>query len=98
MCLGCCRGENEIALSSEQRRMIVIQFLQHLFHDGLAEEYCLCADTKFLAVLIDSFHLLVIQIDDLPVAAHQRRLLLLEIFGIDSPGYFLFTGHGGNVR
>ena len=98
MCLGCCRGENEIALSSEQRRMIVVQLLQHLFHDGLAEEYSLCADTKLLAVLIDSFHLLVIQIDDLPVAAHQRRLLLLEIFGIDTLGYFLFTGHGGNVK
>ena len=78
--------------------MIIIKFLKHLFHDGLAEEHCLCADTKLLAVLIDSLHLLVIQIDDLPVAAHQRRLLLLEIFGIDTLGYFLFTGHGGNVK
>ena len=78
--------------------MAIIQFLQHLFHNGLTEEHRLCAHTELLAVLIDSFHLLVIQIDDLPVAAHQRRLLLLEIFGIDSPGYFLFTGHGGNVR
>ena len=78
--------------------MIVIQFLQHLFHDGLAEEHCLCAHTELLAVLIDSFHLLVIQIDDLPVAAHQRRLLFLEILGIYALGYFLFTGHDGNVR
>ena len=78
--------------------MIVVQLLQHLFHDGLAEEHRLCADTKLLAVLIDRFHLLVIQINDLPVAAHQRRLLFLEILGIYAPGYFLFTGHDGNVR
>ena len=77
--------------------MAVIQLLQHLFHDGLAEEHCLCADTKLFTVLIDSFHLLVIQIDDLPVAAHQRRLLFLEILGIYALGYFLFTGHSGKV-
>ena len=78
--------------------MIIIQFLQDLLHDSLTVQDRLCADTKLLALLIDSLHLLVIQIDDLPVAAHQRRLLLLEIFGIDALGYFLFTGHGGNVK
>ena len=78
--------------------MIVVQFLQDLFHYGLAEEHCLCADTKLFAVLINSLYFLVIQIDDLPVTTYQRRLLLLEIFGIDAPGYFIFTGHNGNVR
>ena len=78
--------------------MAIIQFLQHLFHNGLTEEHRLCAHTELLAVLIDRFHLLVIQINDLPVAAHQRRLLFLEILGIYALGYFLFTGHDGNVR
>ena len=78
--------------------MVVIQLFQYLFHDSLAEENGSDAHTELVAILVYRFHLLVIQIDDLPVAAHQRRLLLLEIFGIDSPGYFLFTGHGGNVR
>ena len=78
--------------------MAVIQFLQHLFHNGLTEEHRLCAHTELLAVLIDRFHLLVIQIDDLPVTAHKSSLLLLEIFGIYALGYFLFTGHDGNVR
>ena len=78
---------------SEQSRMVIIKFLKHLFHDGLTEEHRLCADAKLLAVLIYSLHFLVIQIDDLPVTTYQRRLLLLEIFGIDAPGYFIFTGH-----
>ena len=97
MCLGCCRGENEIALSSEQRRMIVVQFLQDLFHYGTTEERTLCAYTKLLTILTDCSHLAVIQIDNLPVATHKRGFLLLEIFRIDTPVYFLSSGHSGNV-
>ena len=78
--------------------MVVIQLFQYLFHDSFTEENGSGAHTELVAILIYRFHLLVIQIDDLPVAAHQRRLLLLEIFRIDTLGYFLFTGHGGNVR
>ena len=78
--------------------MIVVQLLQHLFHDGLAEKDCLGIDPELLAILIYRFHFLVIQINDLPVTAYQRRFLFLEIFGIDALGYFLFTGHSGNVK
>jgi len=78
--------------------MTVIQFFQYLFHDGFTEEDCLCAHTKLLAILIYCFHLLVIQINDLPVMAHKRCLLFLEIFGVNPLGYFLFTGHNGNDK
>ena len=78
--------------------MIVIQLLQHLFHDSLAEEHGLCAHSELLTILIDRFHFLVIQIDDLPMTTHKRRLLLLEIFGINALGYILFSGHGGNDK
>ena len=97
MCLGCCRGENEIALSSEQRRMIVVQFLQDLFHYGTTEERTLCAYTKLLTILAYSCHLIIIQIDNLPMTAHKSCFLLFQIFGIDTPVYFLSSGHSGNV-
>ena len=77
--------------------MAVIQFLQYLFHDGFTEEDGFCAHTKLFTILIYSLHLLVIQIDDLPVTTDKSRPLLLEIFGIYALGYFLFTGHGGKL-
>ena len=97
MCLGCCRGENEIALSSEQRRMVLIQFLQNLFHYGATEERTLCAYTELLTILAYSRHLIIIQIDNLPMTAHKSCFLLFQIFGIDTPVYFLSSGHSGNV-
>ena len=78
--------------------MVVIQLFQYLFHDSFTEENGSDAHTELVAILVYRFHLRVIQIDDLPVAAHQRRLLFLEILGIYALGYFLFTGHDGNVR
>ena len=78
--------------------MIIIQFLENLFHDSFTEEDRLCAYTKLLTILIDCIHLLVIQVDDLPVTTYQRRFLFLEIFGIHTPCYFLFTGHSGNDK
>ena len=63
--------------------MVIIQFRQNLFHYRLAEQDGLCTDTEPVAVLSDGSHFAVIQIDDLPVATHQRLLLLLEILRID---------------
>ena len=78
--------------------MAVIQFLQHLFHNSFTEEDGFCAYTKLFTILIYSLHLLVIQIDDLPVTTDKSRPLLLEILGIYALGYFLFTGHSGNDK
>ena len=64
--------------------MIIIQFGQDLLHYRLAEQDSLGADTEPVTVLPDCSHLTVIQIDDLPVAAHQRLLLLFEIFRINA--------------
>ena len=78
--------------------MAIIQFLQHLFHNGLTEEHRLCAHTELLTILAYSCHLIIIQIDNLPMTAHKSCFLLFQIFGIYALGYFLFTGHDGNVR
>ena len=78
---------------SEQSRMVLIQFLQNLFHYGTTEKRTLCTYTKLLTILTDCSHLAVIQIDNLPVATHKRGFLLFQIFGIDTPVYFLSSGH-----
>ena len=78
--------------------MVIIQFRQDLLHNGFSEECCLGADAELFTICVDRSHLTVIQVDDLPVTTDKRRPLLLEIFGIDTLGYFLFTGHGGNVK
>lgn len=71
--------------------MVVIQFRKDFLHYGLAEENSLGTDTESFAILSYRRHLAVIQIDDLSVAAHQRLLLLLQIFRIDiCLSYFLF--------
>ena len=62
--------------------MIVIQLGQHLLHYRLAEKDSLSAYTEPVAVLSDRSHFTVIQIDNLPVATHQRLLLLLQILRI----------------
>ena len=62
--------------------MIIIQFRKNLLHYRLAEKNSLSTYPEFLTVLIYSSHLTVIQIDDLPMATHQRLLLLLEVLRI----------------
>ena len=79
---------------SEQSRMVVVQFLEDLFHDGFAEEDRFRTNPEFVAIQMYGGHLAVIKIDDLTMAAHQCLLLLLEIFRIDAgcAGIFPF-GH-----
>lgn len=57
--------------------MIIIQFLQDLLHDRLAEKDCLCTDAELFAVLIDGCHLAVVQVDNLTVTAYEGSFLLL---------------------
>ena len=64
--------------------MIVLKFRKHLLHYGLAEKHWLGPHPELLALLGDGRHFAVIQIDDLPVSAHKRCLLLLQIFRIHS--------------
>ena len=64
--------------------MIVIKLREHLLHYGLPEKSCLGTYPELVTILIDGSHLAVIQIDDLSVATHQRLLLLLQVFRIDS--------------
>ena len=73
--------------------MVLVQFLQNLFHDGATEKGALGSYTELLTILTDCSHLAVIQIDNLPVATNKRGFLLLEIFRIDTPVYFLSSGH-----
>ena len=70
--------------------MIIIQFLQNLFHYRFTEKHCLCAHTKLLAILIYGGHLAVVQVDHLPVATHQSRLLFFKVLRIYIRIYLLF--------
>ena len=73
--------------------MIVIQLLENLFHDSLTEEDCLCAYAKLVAILLNGRHLAVIQVYNLTMTTHKRRLLLFKIFGIYPSGNLLFSCH-----
>ena len=68
--------------------MGVVQLFQHLLHYGFAEENSLGTHTELVAVLPYGSHFIVIQIDNLTMAAQQRCLLLFEIFRIDSSECF----------
>ena len=73
--------------------MIVLKFTEDLLHDRLPEKNGLCTHPELLAVLLDSSHLTVIQINGLPVPAHKRSLLLFQIFRVHFGNRFLFLGH-----
>ena len=62
--------------------MIIVKFRQDLLHYSFAEKYGLRAHTKLVTILLNGSHLTVIQIDDLPMLAYKRCLLLLEILRI----------------
>ena len=64
--------------------MVVIQFRQHFLHNGLTEKNRFGSHPESVAILSDCCHLTIIQIDDLPMATHQRLLLLLQVFRIDA--------------
>ena len=73
--------------------MIVIQFLEDLFHDGFAEEDRFRANTELFAIQAYGSHLAVVKIYDLTVAAYKSLLLLLQIFRIHTgcAGIFPFS-------
>lgn len=73
--------------------MIVFKFGENLFHDSLSEQNRFCPNPEFVTILIYGSHLTVIQIDNLPMPAHERSLLLLEIFRINTGNLFLLLGH-----
>lgn len=69
---------------SEKCRMVVLEFGEDFFHDGFAVEDGPGVDIEAAAILVYGGHFAVVEIDDLPVTAHEGGLLLFEIFGIDS--------------
>ena len=76
--------------------MIVIQFLQYLLHYSFPEQHRLSSYAELIAILPDCRQLTVVQIDDLSVATHQRLLLLLQVFRIDSRLILLLFSHFRN--
>ena len=76
--------------------MIVIKLREHLLHYGLPEKSCLCTYPELVTILTNGSHLAVIQIDDLSVATHQRLLLLLQVFRVDSCLILLLFSHFRN--
>ena len=62
--------------------MIIVKFRQDLLHYSFAEKYGLRTHTELVTILLDGSHLTIIQIDDLPMLAYKRCLLLLEILRI----------------
>ena len=57
--------------------MIVFKLREYLLHDRFSEKNRFCPYPEFVTVLIDSSHLTIIQVDNLPMATHQRFLLFL---------------------
>ena len=78
--------------------MIVIQLRKYLLHDGFTEKHGLGSYLELLTVQIDGSHFTVVKIYDLPVAARQSLLLLLQIFRIYTgmPVIFLRPCHCTN--
>ena len=76
--------------------MIVIKLREHLLHYGLPEKSRLGTHPELVTILPYGSHLAVIQIDDLSVATHQRLLLLLQVFRIDSSLILLLFSHFRN--
>lgn len=76
--------------------MIVIKLREHLLHYGLPEKSRLGTYPELVTILPYGSHLTVIQIDDLSVATHQRLLLLLQVFRIDSRLILLLFSHFRN--
>ena len=74
--------------------MIIVQLGEDLLHDRFSVQHCLCTHAELVAISVDSSHLAVIQINDLPMSSDKSSLLLLQIFGVDTGMYvFLFSGH-----
>ena len=73
--------------------MIVFKFGENLFHYSLSEQNSFCPNPEFVTILIYGSHLTVIQIDNLPMPAYERSLLLLEIFRINTGNLFLLLDH-----
>lgn len=62
--------------------MVVLKFGKDLFHDGFAAESGLGMDTELFTIALHSRHLQVVQIDNLPMAAHESLPLLFQIIRI----------------
>ena len=73
--------------------MIIIQFLEYFFHDGLTEKNSFCPYPELVTILTYSSHLTIIQVDNLSMPAYKRSLLLLEVLRIDTGNLFLLLGH-----
>lgn len=74
--------------------MIIVKFGKYFLHYSLSEKHCFRIHLELVAISVDSSHLAVIQINDLPMSSDKGCLLLLQIFGVDTGMYvFLFSGH-----
>gem|GEM_PF-5464581 len=58
--------------------MIVLQFGEDLLHNNTAQGRALGMYLELLAVGIDGCRLLLVEVNDLPVLAHERSFLLVQ--------------------
>lgn len=73
--------------------MIVFKLREYLLHNRFSEKNRFCPYPEFVTVLINRSHLTIIQVDNLPMPAYKRSLLLLEVLRIDTGNLFLLLGH-----
>ena len=59
--------------------MTVIQLRENPLHCRLAEDCRTLLDSETVTVLLDCCHLLVVQVDDLPMNTSERSTVHLEI-------------------
>ncbi len=72
--------------------MILVQFGEDFFHDGLAHEGGLGADAEAGAVLVNGGELAVVEVEDVAVLAQEHELLLGQVLWVYAR-YFLAACH-----
>lgn len=71
--------------------MAVIELRENPLHGGLAEDCRTLLDSKTVTILLDGSHLLIIQVDDLPMNSPKGSTVHLKIVGIRGRSLLFFS-------
>lgn len=71
--------------------MAVIELRENPLHGGLTEDRRALLDSKTVTILLDGSHLLIIQIDDLPMNSSKRCLAHFKIVRIWGRSLLFFS-------
>lgn len=77
--------------------MVLVEDGENPLHYGLAEHRGLVLHLELLAVFVNGGQFSIIQVDDVPVRAPERGLLLLQVLRVDVCEGLFFALHGGQM-